>query len=202
LVPSAWDKAIHEGLSQTHKFGETPSTRDERIDTIVKQVCHFNPFLKGYIEPTELRIRTVFNPVSETNPDGMDRRVRRLLTPTVLSEDGQVLGAISPKWTTLELAALNLIDSTLQKLGLSSPFPTNPTAGLGPNRLDVEQISRTLNLRDVPLSRADALECAQRMGQPERIVDTNPALFLHEAISPNATGGGLGNTSAKQQRQL
>ena len=201
-MPTAWDNAIREGLSQTNKSGEIPHTRDERIDTIIKQVCHFNPFLKNYIEPIELRIRTVFNPVSETNPDGMDRPVRRLLVPTALSEDGQVLGAMSPKWTTLELAALNLIDATLRQLGMNVPFPTNPTAGLGPNKLDVEKISRTLNLVDVPLSRADALEYAQRTKQPERIVDTNPALFLHEKISSNATGGGLGGTSAKQQREL
>ena len=113
-----------------------------------------------------------------------------------------MLGAMSPKWTTLELAALNLIDATLRQLGMNVPFPTNPTAGLGPNKLDVEKISRTLNLVDVPLSRADALEYAQRTKQPERIVDTNPALFLHEKISSNATGGGLGGTSAKQQREL
>lgn len=193
MVPTYWDKAIKEGLSATAKSGEFARTRDERIDAIVRQVTHFNPFLKDYLEPQELRVRTVFNPVSETNPDGMDRRVRRLLLPTQLSDDGQVLGAQSPKWTTLEMAALNLIEQALKQLGMDPKFPRNEETGLGPNKLDVEQISRTLNLLDVPLSRDDALDYSRRTGQPDRIVDTTPSLFIPKEVSDKGGApGGLG----------
>lgn len=199
-VPAEWDLRIKEGLPQNRTFGEVAMTRDERIERILQQAYFFNPFLKGYIEPQELRVRTVFNPVTLANPDGSDLRVRQMMEPAILSDDGLVLGMTSPKWTTLELGALGLAGKAIEQLNLANPLPTHETFGLGPQNLDVEQISRTLHFRDVPISRADALEFALRNRQPPRIVDTNPALFIHEALSVKATsGGGLGGT-IKQQR--
>lgn len=183
-VPSEWDLYITEGLPKNNAFGEVAMTRDERIERILNQAYIFNPLLEGYIEPQELRVRTVFNPITLANPKGTDRRVRQLVEPAVLSDDGMVLGMTSPKWTTLELAALGLID----KLQLAPPFPMHETHGFGSQRFDVEKISRKLHLRDVNISRNDALEFATRNGQPLRIVDTNPALFSHEAVSGAGNG--------------
>ena len=81
-------------------------------------------------------------------------------------------------------------------------LPTHAKFGLGPKKLDIEKISRMLNLLDVPLSRQDALDFAKRNQQPERIVDTNPKLFAHQALSTRGLGGGGLSSGSKLQREI
>lgn len=136
-APSHWDEWIHNGLPEDIKR--------KRLETIYNQLYRFNPFLKGCVSELNFVVRTVFNPVVEANENGRDRRVRELTGVKALTKDHRVLTATSPKWTNVELSALSVIEEAISQLW-NIHLPKHED-GLGPEKIDVEFLTRKVNFQ-------------------------------------------------------
>lgn len=142
--PEHWQAWVRHGLPD--------ALRTARETRILQQLFRFHPFLEPYVEPTNMLVRTVFNPVVPDNPSGHDRRVREIVDPAPICPDGKVLAVTSPKWTNVELTALSTIDIIVQRLGGAGLKKSD--TGWGPRKLDIEEITRTANFRQAEVSNA------------------------------------------------
>lgn len=154
--PAYWDEWISNGLPQKIK--------QERLKNIFHQLYRFNPFLEGYVNELNFVVRTVFNPVVQANKNGKDRRVRELIGVKPLTKDQQVLTATSPKWTNVELSALSVIEKVIDQLWQHN-LPKH-IEGLGPEKIDVEQLTRKVNFHQADYSKDMVLHYQRKLNLP------------------------------------
>ncbi len=179
-VPDYWEEWISNGLPKDE--------REKRERFILAQLYKYNPFLQNYIEPINMVVRTVFNPVVGDNPMGDDRRVRQLTGLTKLTEDEKITCITSPKWTTVELTALSAVDHALKLSGFDA-LPTDEENGLGPLKFDVEKITRSINFKDITFPKSYADEYMIKMGFPKDIVPQKHNLFRNDYAECNKENG-------------
>jgi len=168
-----WDEDIIRGLQAD----------DPRVKKILKQSYRYYPFLENYAKFDKALCRTVFNADVPDSDCGLDRRVRGLKPPTIVTTDGQVAAHWSPKWTTSELAAFGLVDQILQKFNDKKlpELPKNIEHGFGPTFIDVEQISRDIHFRDVKMDVKDTITYVVKRGGPEQLISPNTPDFIDGA---------------------
>ena len=159
-APTDWEEAILTG---------TVPDIEERKANILAQACRFNPFLRNYAVPRTVTIRTVFSPDVAGNPDGKDRRVREMLSPTPIDNSGRLVCMSSPKWTTVELAALTLVQKMLLAIGRTA-LSHKASQGFGPLQLDVPSIQKQVHLRGITFPREYALQYAIDMHFPRHLI--------------------------------
>jgi hypothetical protein len=143
-----------------------------RAERIFAQAVRFNPFLKNYAEYHSVAIRPVFSGRVAGNQGGADRRVRGLSLPIAVEAGGRVVAMSSPKWTTVELTSLTLMQKILQIL--DEPLLPVCAHGYGPFKLDVAAIQRHIHLHDVAWRHDYAVDYATDMGFPQHFASDHP----------------------------
>ena len=168
--PSEWENIIKDGLDIS----------SSRVQNIMDQACKFYPFLKDYAKPYQAVCRTVFNAASPDSTDGLDRRVRDIPATDEIKKN--VISVHAPKWTNAELVALTATDHILKCLG-AKELPKHKDLGYGPSRLDILEISKTLNFQNVKdIKYSDAQEYAKWQGLPEVFVQQNLLTLITNKI--------------------
>lgn len=179
-VPESWNSAITAGQFD----GLEP-----RRAAILAQCFKFNPFLGGYLQATladpkkmKMIVRTVFNPEVKGNPKGEDRRIREMLPPTPFTADGTIVSMASPKWTTVELASMTLLQYMLEKFD-KTKLPQSLKAGFGPFKVDMCAISKFLHFRDIRFPKKYAMDYVVDLEFPIRLVPSNHPCFKDNVAS-------------------
>lgn len=180
--PEWFDKAVKFGLPDEFDLSSAAGTYKDRI---MQQAFGLYPFLQGYAEFKEMRYRTVFNADTE-KLGGLDRRVRQIPEIYPITEDGKIITIHSPKWTNAHLVALQAVQHILGVAG-EKLLPVSKEHGFGPASLNVFEISKTLDFKDVRPQEQHAYNYCTKLGLPVRMIK-NEYTSPHFSNIPEKTG--------------
>lgn len=175
--PKEWDDYVNNGVANDHP----------NIQNVLQQCFKLYPFLRDYARIERTIFRTVFNPATPNDRSGLDRRVREIVNGKQITADGRVMAYSGPKWTNVELVALMAVNDTLKKFGRDN-LAVSAVNGFGPEKLDVEQISRQLNFKHIKANLIDAYHYCEAYHWPAFLVDPSAMIFQAHCISPENPG--------------
>lgn|GEM_PF-3093665 len=146
-----------------------------KAESVMTRILRLNPFLKDYLHAaTPVSDRVVVGSVY--NPHGDVRSVRRMTPPRKLLPNQRILGMTSPKWTTVELSALTLLQYVLCKLLPNLKLPSVPN-GFGPYNIDVASVVAELRISNVQFARDVAENYLDALGLPRRILPASHSSY-------------------------
>jgi hypothetical protein len=160
VPPRGWNDIIASGLQP----------EDAHVVATMRQACRYYPFLANYAVVDKIRCRTVFNATTKDSANGLERRVRDVIDADVITNDGQITAFRSPKWTNAELVALIAADHVLKIAG-EKQFPKSAGNGFGPTHLDMSEIAKDLNYRDLPWDTTSTNDYIVRNHLPAKLAE-------------------------------
>lgn len=167
-LPKEWDNYVKNGLPEN----------DPHVLAVIQKAHYLYPFLKDYASVDKTICRTVFNAATPESEKGTDRRVRNIIGADFITSDKLVVAYRSPKWTNAELVALMAADVAMERLR-GTFMPYDKENGFGPFQLDIEQITRSLNFRNVRMAVEDAFHYVEKHGLPKRLVNPYISEFIN-----------------------
>lgn len=182
-TPELWDEVIDEPRALGDRY---------ECERLLTRLVAFNPFLEEYLTDSA-RMWPVPGPVFNPGRGGGDTRTRGLAKPAVSgpSKSSRVITMSTPKWTTVELAALTLLHAVLVELGgCGLPTLTGVDAweaselgtykrahGCGPYGIDVMSLLPYLRSDVTSVWRVDAVYYARKNRLPVRLADCSRCLL-------------------------